>query len=77
MKPYSTLYHHFLPVETFLRAAAEDDGRSGFLPAGGLAELHAGPEIGIPGQHERRGLHPGGRVRHRARRPGQPIKSKR
>ena len=68
--------HTLLPVETFLRAAAEEDGWYGFLPAGGVAELHASPERGSPGQHDRRGVHPGRRVRHWARRPGWPIEFK-
>lgn len=38
-----------------------------------MAELYAGLEVWLPGQHERRGLHPGGSVCHRSRRPGSVV----
>lgn len=57
-------------AETLLRPAAEEDGGSGLHPPGSVAELHTGLEVWLPGQHERRGLHPGGRVCHRSRRAG-------
>lgn len=57
-------------VETLLRPAAEEDGGSGVHSPRSVAELHAGLEVRLPGQHERRGLHPGGGVCHRTRRPG-------
>lgn len=56
--------------ETLLRPAAEEDGGTGVHSPWSVAELHAGLEVWLPGQHEWRGLHPGGSVCHRARRPG-------
>lgn len=55
---------------TLLRSAAEEDGGSGLHSPRRVAELHPGMEVWLPGQHARRGLHPGGSVCHRSRRPG-------
>lgn len=61
-------------VETLLRPAAEKDGGPGLLSPGSVAELHTGLEVRLPGQPERRGLHPGGGVCHRSRRPGSATR---
>lgn len=57
-------------AETLLRPAAEEDGGSRVNPPRSVAELHAGLEVGLPGQHDGRGLRPGGSVCYRGRRPG-------
>lgn len=61
-------------VETLLRPAAEKDGGSGLFSSGSVAELHTGLEVRLPGQHERRGLPPGGGVCHRSRRAGSATR---
>lgn len=57
-------------LETLLRTTAEEDGGSGVHSPRSVAEPHTGLEVWLPGQLERRRLHPGGSVCHWSRRPG-------
>lgn len=72
-EPWLSNVFNCLIVETLLWPAAEEDGGCGLHSPRSVAELYPGMEVWLPGQHERRGLHPGGSVCHRSRRTGSAL----